>query len=74
MDHPLRPMLDAVRYLVRAPPRMAVTTGRPPRHGSEFAFGDPATWQSPHVVTITEARRYGSAAATAWDRLHQQQA
>lgn len=44
--------------------------GRPPKHGTEFAFGDPATWGEPAVTTVTETRRYGTATAQAWDRLH----
>jgi hypothetical protein len=59
------------RVLYRpAPPRTVGTTGRPPRHGSEFAFGDPATWDRPDVVSVTDTARYGTATATAWDRLH----
>ncbi len=53
-----------------APPRACGTIGRPPRHGAEFAFGDPATWGDPHVMTTTHTRLYGSATAQAWDRLH----
>jgi hypothetical protein len=44
--------------------------GRPPKHGGEFVFGDPATWDTEHVVTITNTRLYGKATAQAWDRLH----
>lgn len=59
------------RVLRRAtPPRAPGTRGRPPRHGAEFAFGDPATWGDPHVVTTTQTRLYGAAIAQAWDRLH----
>jgi hypothetical protein len=49
----------------RAPGR-----GRPARHGGEFALADPATWPDPQVATVTETTRYGTAAASAWDRLH----
>jgi hypothetical protein len=35
------------RVLRRAvPPHVPGTRGRPPRHGDEFVFGDPATWSS----------------------------
>ncbi|MFB8236249.1 NF041680 family putative transposase [Kitasatospora purpeofusca] len=44
--------------------------GRPPKHGGEFVFGDPATWSTEQAVTTTETRRYGTAVARAWDRLH----
>ncbi|WP_245641998.1 NF041680 family putative transposase [Nonomuraea candida] len=44
--------------------------GRPSKHGTEFVFGDPATWQEPQARTVTATTRYGSAIATAWDRLH----
>lgn len=61
------------RVLYRpAPSRLPAATGRPPRHGSEFAFGDQTTWDTPDVATVTETTRYGTATATAWDRLHPQ--
>ncbi|MFY1623640.1 NF041680 family putative transposase [Micromonospora sp. WMMD735] len=44
--------------------------GRPPRHGGEFIFGDPASWGTPDVTTVTETRLYGTATARAWHRLH----
>ncbi|GAA3221906.1 hypothetical protein GCM10010468_47350 [Actinocorallia longicatena] len=44
--------------------------GRYPKHGSEFVYGDPSTWGVPHAATVTETTRYGTAVATAWDRLH----
>lgn len=44
--------------------------GRPPKHGGEFVFGDPATWGTEQAVTVTDTRRYGKATAQAWDRLH----
>jgi hypothetical protein len=44
--------------------------GRPPKHGTEFVFGDPATWGEPDAATITQTTRYGTAHAQAWDRLH----
>jgi hypothetical protein len=44
--------------------------GRPPKHGSEFVFGDPTTWGQEQAVTVTDTRRYGKATAQAWDRLH----
>jgi len=44
--------------------------GRPPKHGGEFAFGDPSTWDTPNVSTTTNDTRYGTAIAQAWDRLH----
>jgi hypothetical protein len=53
-----------------APPRRAGTTGRPRKHGRELALADPATWPVPHVTTSTLTSRYGTAVATAWDRVH----
>ncbi|MFK4188926.1 NF041680 family putative transposase [Streptomyces sparsogenes] len=44
--------------------------GRPPKHGGEFVFGDPATWGDEQAVTVTDTRLYGKATAQAWDRLH----
>jgi hypothetical protein len=52
------------------PPQPPATKGRPRRHGDEFAFGDPATWGQPDVVTDTTTRLYGRALIRAWDRLH----
>jgi hypothetical protein len=52
------------------PPRVPGTGGRPPKHGGEFAFGDPTTWGAGQVVTTTDTRLYGTATAQAWDRLH----
>lgn len=53
-----------------APRRVPGTNGRPPKHGGEFVFGDPATWGVEQAVTTTDTRRYGRATAQAWDRLH----
>ncbi|MFD7030263.1 NF041680 family putative transposase [Streptomyces sp. NPDC059917] len=44
--------------------------GRPPKHGGQFVFGDPATWGEVTAVTQTSTTRYGTATAQAWDRLH----
>jgi hypothetical protein len=52
------------------PPRLPGSTGRPPRHGPEFALSRPATWPGPAHVTVTETTRYGTATATSWDRLY----
>ncbi|WP_329307602.1 transposase [Streptomyces sp. NBC_01260] len=52
------------------PPREPGVRGRPPRHGGEFAFGDPSTWNTPDAQTVTATRLYGTAVARAWDRLH----
>jgi hypothetical protein len=53
-----------------APTRVPGTNGRPPKHGGEFVFGDPATWGAEHAVTSTDTRLYGTATAQAWNRLH----
>ena len=44
--------------------------GRPPKHGGEFVFGDPAIWSEPDQHTVTQTGNYGLAEARAWDRLH----
>jgi hypothetical protein len=59
---------DRVLYFP-APPR-AGALGRPVRHGAEFALAVPATWPGPPVSTSTATSRYGTAVASAWDRLH----
>lgn len=59
------------RVLRRAtPPRAPSVLGRPRRHGTEFIFGDPASWGDPDVATTSDTRLYGQASARAWDRLH----
>jgi hypothetical protein len=59
------------RVLARpSPPWMPGTSGRPPKHGGEFVFGDPTTWAVEQAVTTTDTRLYGTAIAQAWDRLH----
>ena len=45
-------------------------TGRPAKHGSEFALSDPATHPEPAAATTTPTSRYGTARACAWNRLH----
>jgi DDE superfamily endonuclease len=61
---------DRVMYFP-APPRRAGTNGRPLRHGPALKLSDPETWPAPAVTTSTETTRYGTARATAWNRLHQ---
>jgi len=60
---------DRVLHLP-APPRLPGAQGRPPRHGDEFRFAAGATRPDPDVTTTTETTRYGTAQASAWDRLH----
>jgi hypothetical protein len=60
---------DRVLYLP-APARPPGADGRPARHGPEFSFADPGTWPDPQVTTVTQTTRYGTAAASGWDRLH----
>jgi hypothetical protein len=62
---------DRVMYFP-APPRQPGTNGRPLRHGAAFRLADPGTWPAPAAATITATTRYGTAAAAAWGRLHQQ--
>jgi DDE superfamily endonuclease len=62
---------DRVMYFP-APPRQPGTNGRPLRHGTAFKLADPRTWPAPAAATSTATTRYGTAAAAAWGRLHQQ--
>lgn len=59
---------DRVLRLPKAP-RHPATTGRPPKHGPEFALNNPATWAPPVNSTTTDTTRYGTAIATSWDRV-----
>jgi DDE superfamily endonuclease len=61
---------DRVLYF---PPPSARRDGRPgrrPRHGSEFRLADEASWPHPSAATVTATTRYGTARASAWQRLH----
>jgi DDE superfamily endonuclease len=53
-----------------APPRQPGMTGRPAKHGPEFALSDPATHPEPALATSTQTTRYGTAHAGAWHGLH----
>jgi hypothetical protein len=53
-----------------APERLPGTNGRPPRHGGEFIFADPASWGEPDVSTVSNTRLYGTATAVSFNRLH----
>jgi hypothetical protein len=59
---------DRVLYFP-APPRRA-GPGRPSRHGTEFRLAGEQAWPVPAVTTVTGTTRYGTAAASARDRLH----
>ena len=52
------------------PARLPGTTGRPPKHGPEFALDNPVTWPPPQHATSTDTSRYGTAVAASWDRVH----
>jgi hypothetical protein len=54
----------------RAPACRPGVNGRPPRHGAEFIFGDPASWDNPDCTTVTDTRLYGTATARSWNGLH----
>jgi hypothetical protein len=45
-------------------------SGRPPKHGHEFALAQVATQPEPEASTVTETSRYGTAQARAWNRRH----
>jgi hypothetical protein len=59
---------DRVLFFPAAPRRPG--RGRPSRHGTQFRLADQQSWPAPAVTTITETTRYGTAVASAWDRLH----
>jgi DDE superfamily endonuclease len=61
---------DRVLRLPAPPGRHSAGGGRPPKHGPEFALDNPATWPGPQTTTTTQTTRYGTAAASSWDRLH----
>ena len=44
------------RVLRRRAPSEPTGTGRPPRHGGEFLFVDPAGWGTPDAATVTDTR------------------
>jgi DDE superfamily endonuclease len=71
-DLPVRMLvrMRSDRVLRRRAPAEPAGNGRPPRHGGEFIFGDPASWGDPDVATTTDTRLYGTATAYAWHRLH----
>ena len=52
------------------PPRAPNTTGRPSKHGPEFALAHAATQPEPDAITLTDTSRYGTARSCAWNRLH----
>ncbi|WP_263973097.1 hypothetical protein [Streptomyces dioscori] len=44
--------------------------GHPPKRGGEFRFPKPETWGEPDAAATQVTDRYGTARATAWDRIH----
>ncbi|CAL9446600.1 hypothetical protein SUDANB121_04984 [Nocardiopsis dassonvillei] len=44
--------------------------GRPAKHGAPLRMAAPATWPAPEQETSTATRRYGTATARAWNRMH----
>jgi hypothetical protein len=54
-----------------APARRAGRGGRPGRHGTPVACGDPATWDGAAAVADAASPRYGQLSVMAWPRLHQ---
>src|SRR5262249_31997225 len=51
-----------------APPATPGRTGRPAKHGPEFALSDPATHPEPDATTTPQTSRYGTARAAASNR------
>jgi hypothetical protein len=61
---------DRVLYFPAPPGRADGNPGRPPRHGRQFKLSDQATWPGPALTTVNQTARYGTARASAWQRLH----
>jgi hypothetical protein len=61
---------DRVMLRDPGPARSGPRGGRPRRHGGVLALARPETWHTPDVTTSTDTTRYGTAEATAWDRMH----
>jgi hypothetical protein len=55
------------------PPRPPGAGGRPRRHGTKFAFADPATWPTPTATLHTTDDQYGIVTVAAWAGLHPKQ-
>lgn len=53
-----------------APTRTPTTIGRPRHHGPQLRLSDESTWPQPAHHTRTETRRYGTAQAIAFNRVH----
>jgi len=63
--------LRSDRVMLRpTPPRQPGTMGRPRRHGGTFTLNRPDSWHTPDHATTTATTRYGTAAASAWSRMH----
>ncbi|WP_033223509.1 transposase, partial [Kitasatospora phosalacinea] len=61
---------DRVMLRDPGPDRRGPKGGRPRRHGGVLTFAKPDTWHTPDTTTATDTTRYGTAEATAWDRMH----
>ncbi len=61
---------DRVMLRDPGPARSGPRGGRPRRHGGVLTFKKPDSWHEPDVTTDTDTARYGTATATAWDRMH----
>lgn len=61
---------DRVMLRDLGPARSGPRGGRPRRHGGVLTFKKPDSRHEPDVTTVTDTTRYGTATATAWDRMH----
>lgn len=61
---------DRVMLRDPGPARSGPKGGRPRRHGGVLTFAKPDSWHQPDLTTATHTTRYGTAEATAWDRMH----
>ncbi len=61
---------DRVMRLTRATTADRAPSGGPAATAPNCLSPTPTTWPHPSVVTTTDTSRYGTATATAWDRVH----
>lgn len=58
------------RVLRREPPPPSGKRGRPPKHGSRFAFQEPESWGVPEESLSLEDPYWGTVRLERWDALH----
>ncbi|WP_165485845.1 transposase [Frankia sp. Cppng1_Ct_nod] len=61
---------DRVMYTPAPAGRRDGKPGRPPRHGAQFRFADPASWHLPDQTATGSHTRFGTVIARCWGGLH----